>query len=41
MRLFGLCLFVYEVVAVALVVWGVKCGDVMVVGWLSCRRVCD
>ncbi len=38
--LFGLCLFVYEVVAMALVLWGVmEFGGVMVLGWFSCRRV--
>jgi hypothetical protein len=41
MLLFGLCLFVYEVVAMALVVGIVmKFGGVMVVGWFSCRLVC-
>ena len=42
MCMFDLCLFVYEVVAMALVVWGVtKFGGVVVVGWFSCRRVCS
>jgi hypothetical protein len=40
MCLFGLCLFVHEVVVMALVVWGVmKFGGVVVVGWFSCRRI--
>ncbi len=41
MCLFGLCLFVYEVVAMALDVLDViKIGGVIVVGWFSYRRVC-
>ncbi len=41
MCLFGLRLFVCEVVAMSLVVWGVmKFGGVVVVGFFSGRRVC-
>ena len=39
--LIGLCFFVYEVVAMALVVEVMKFGGVMVVGWFSYRLVCD
>jgi len=42
MSLFGLYVFVYEVIAMALVVGGMmKFRGVMVVGWFSCRLVCD
>ena len=42
MCLFGLCLVAYEAVAMALVVGDViKIGSVMVMGWFSCRLVCD
>ena len=37
----GLFLLVYETVAVALVVPGVKFGGVMVVRVFSCLQVCD
>ena len=37
----GLLLLVYEVVGVALVVWGVKFRGVMVVEGFSYLRVCD
>ncbi len=37
----GLFLLVYEVADVALVVWGVKFGGVMVVECFSHLRVCD
>ena len=37
----GLFWLVYEVVGVALLVWGVKCGGVDVVEWFSYLRVCD
>jgi hypothetical protein len=37
----GLFLLVYEVVAVAVIVWGVKFGGAIVVMWFSYLRVCD